>query len=224
MDSKEVNLKENYLRVCENLAPYRDRTKLIAVSKTKPFSDIYSLYQLGHRDFGENYTQELFDKIALAKKASMSEIRWHLIGAQQSNKAKGIAEHRPLFHALDSIGIAKKIEKSLVAIQQHLECFVQVNIDRESSKQGILPENLINLLEQLKITCPSIKLKGLMCIPDPKSPSDIAFERMKKLSEDTRPFHDGQLSMGMSHDYLIAAKHGATYVRVGTVIFGERSK
>jgi len=215
------SLKDRYLSVITELKNFPS-TKLIAVSKTKPFSDIETLYELGQRDFGENYIQEFGEKKRIAEQKGMNDIIWHLIGPQQSNKASQITKLNPVFHALDSIDLARRIDSKAKQLNSIISCFLQVNISSEGTKHGIPTSETPGILESLK-KLDNLKILGLMCIPNPKDPSQLAFQSLKELLYSTKELHLGELSMGMSGDYLLAAQHGSTYVRVGSIIFGLRN-
>ena len=202
-----------------------DHIQLLGVSKTKPVSDIISAYEAGHRNFGENYVQESIEKIQ--QMTEYSDILWHFIGPLQSNKSKFIAEYFDWMHSLDRIKIAKRLHEQRSVHQKPLNVCVQINIDDEENKAGIMPSQALNFIEQLqsleRITC-----KGLMTIPK-AGVSDTerkdSFSKMHELftlCTNTFPNID-TLSMGMSDDLDIAVECGSTMVRVGTAIFGPRN-
>ena len=198
--------------------------KLLAVSKTKPVSDIITAYQHGHRNFGENYVQEAVEKIT--QMSDYKDILWHFIGPLQSNKSKFISEYFDWMHSLDRIKIAKRLHQQRSAHQNPLNVCVQVNIDDEDAKAGISPQEVINFVTQLqdfdRITC-----RGLMTIP--KANASVterkeSFAQMHDLFTQCAQTFDNfdTLSMGMSDDLDIAIEYGSTMVRVGTGIFGKR--
>lgn len=195
--------------------------RLIAVSKTQPFESIRILYEAGHRDFGENYVQELLEKAALAHGAGLTEIRWHFIGHLQTNKVKMLLPHVFAIHSVDSVKLASEISKRS---EKTTSIFLEVNIDSEESKSGIQIPELRKVAEEIH-ALPNLKILGLMCIPDPnrKEGSRAAFRRLAALEADLRPITCGELSMGMTADFRDAIAEGATMIRVGTAIFGERS-
>ncbi len=199
--------------------------KLLAVSKTKPVSDIISAYNAGHRNFGENYVQEAVDKIA--QMSEYSDITWHFIGPLQSNKSKFISEHFDWMHSLDRIKIAKRLHEQRSVHQQPLNVCVQVNIDDESSKAGIPAHEVVDFIAQLQ-AFDRIKCRGLMTIPK-ADVSDTerraSFAKMQALFSQVAEKFDtiDVLSMGMSDDMNIAIEYGSTMVRVGTAIFGKRA-
>jgi len=226
-----ATLTANFARINDQIkqaanANKRDPShiKLLAVSKTKPVSDIVVAYAYGHRDFGENYVQEAVEKIQ--QMSSYSDILWHFVGPLQSNKSKLIAEYFDWMHSLDRIKIAKRLNEQRSAHQSPLNVCVQVNIDDEQSKAGIAPSEVINFIEQLQ-PLSRIKCRGLMTIPK-ADVSDTerraSFAKMQDLFSQCAQRFDNidTLSMGMSDDLAIAIEYGSTMVRVGTSLFGKR--
>jgi pyridoxal phosphate enzyme (YggS family) len=200
----------------------KESVKLIAVSKVQPFEKIEALYHAGHRDFGENYAQELVEKSARARAAGFTEIRWHFIGHLQSNKVKMLLPHTSVIHGVSSLRLAEEISKR--AENTPIPVFLEVNVDGEESKSGVQISELRSLAEQVS-SLPNIELRGLMCIPDPERAAGPreAFSKLAALERDLRPFTRGELSMGMTSDFTDAIAEGATCVRIGTAIFGDRS-
>lgn len=226
--------------LAENLAQVRDRITraavavgrdpaeitLVAVSKTKPASAIREAYALGHRDFGENYAQELAQKAD--ELADLVELRWHFIGHLQTNKAKLVARHAHVVHTVDGAALArelgKRAAKGMAGLQDHLPVLVEVNVGGEPQKHGASPAELGEVLAAVDAEA-TLRLRGLMTMP----PHDLegarrAFEALVSL----RNLHGGrarlpELSMGMSDDLEVAIACGATIVRVGTAIFGPRA-
>jgi hypothetical protein len=198
--------------------------QLLAVSKTKPVSDIVSAYECGHRNFGENYVQEAVEKIQ--QMTDYSDILWHFIGPLQSNKSKFIAEYFDWMHSLDRIKIAKRLNEQRSVHQKPLNVCVQVNIDDESNKAGIAEVDVIDFITQLQ-GLSRLKCRGLMTIPKADvsdTEREDSFARMRELFEQCAQKFDNidTLSMGMSDDLIIAVEYGSTMVRVGTAIFGKR--
>ena len=198
--------------------------QLIAVSKTKPVNDIREAYLAGQRQFGENYVQELATKAQ--ELADLAQIRWHFIGPIQSNKTRDIAVYADVVHSIDRLKIAERLSAQRPAGKAPLQVLLQVNISREDSKSGILPEDLLPLARQIS-NLPNIQLVGLMAIPAPAINGDNqqAFAAMQQLSATLQaefPQAD-QLSMGMSDDWQQAVLFGATMIRLGSAIFGARS-
>lgn len=208
-------------RICQQTS---NAVTLLAVSKKQPLQALEQAYQLGQRDFGENYLQESLDKIA---SANMPDANWHFIGPIQSNKTRSIASHFDWVHAVDRLKIAQRLNDQRPQSLSPLNICLQVNIDNETNKSGVLPENLLSLAENV-MRLPHLRLRGLMAIPakTQKSDKNHAFARMHTLFQQIQskfqPNHWDTLSMGMSADMEEAIQHGATIVRVGTAIFGER--
>jgi pyridoxal phosphate enzyme (YggS family) len=201
-----------------------DQVALVAVSKTQPAEAIADLYALGHRDFGENYVQELVEK-AEALRERCPGIRWHFIGHLQTNKVKALVPHVHVVHSVDSERLALELDKRWRALRgeetQPLPCFVEVNIDDEPSKSGVPASQAPVLAHAIAQCCPSLKLRGLMAIPAVSS-SAAPFAALRELEQRCRPSTHGALSMGMSGDFEVAIAQGATHVRVGTALFGPR--
>ena len=190
--------------------------KIIAVSKTFKIEKILPLIDYGHKDFGENKVQEAVDKWTEVK-LSNPDIKLHLIGKLQTNKVKYAVKIFDYIHSVDSEKLAKKISDEEIKINKKIKIFIQVNIGQEDQKSGVNLSELSSLI----LYCSAINLNvvGLMCIPPMNDDSVIYFEKMKKLNEENN-FHE--LSMGMSSDYLKAAINNATYLRIGSSIFGQR--
>lgn len=206
------------LAACARAQRPRASVELIAVSKLKPAADIRTAYEAGQRNFGENYAQELRDKTAVL--SDLRGLRWHAIGPLQTNKAKYVAKSAHAFHALDRIEIAAELarRRTLGA----LECFLEVNLAGEASKQGVRPEDVRGLLEKVR-TLPNLEVVGLMSLPpltaDPEDARPY-FRRLKVLAAELGL---PGLSMGTTADFDVAVEEGATHVRVGTAIFGARA-
>lgn len=199
---------------------------LIAVSKTKPVEALKEAYEAGARDFGENKVQELLDKIPQMP----SDVRWHMIGHLQRNKVKYIIDKVCLIHSVDSLRLAEEISKEAVKHSLTANILVEVNVAAEESKFGVSVAEAIGLVEEIA-KLPGICIKGLMTIApfvDNEEENREYFRKLKQLSVDImRKNVDNriigeELSMGMTGDYTVAVEEGATYVRVGTGIFGER--
>ncbi|ACO76568.1 alanine racemase domain protein [Azotobacter vinelandii CA] len=198
--------------------------RLLAVSKTKPASVLREAFACGQRDFGENYLQE-----ALAKQAELAdlELTWHFIGPIQSNKTRAIAEHFAWVHSVDRAKIAQRLSEQRPAHLPPLNICLQVNVSGEASKSGCEPEELAELAGAVA-ELPNLRLRGLMAIPEPSddpAAQHAPFARLRELQESLGQ-HLGldldTLSMGMSHDLEAAIAEGATWVRIGTALFGAR--
>lgn len=194
---------------------------LLAVSKTKPASDLREAYAAGLRDFGENYLQE-----ALGKQTELSDLPliWHFIGPIQSNKTRAIAEHFDWVHSVDRLKIAQRLSEQRPAELPPLNICIQVNVSGEASKSGCTPQDLPALAQAIS-DLPHLRLRGLMAIPEPTEDSDeqnAAFAAVRSLQDQLNLPLD-TLSMGMSHDLEAAISQGATWVRIGTALFGARN-
>ncbi|KAF1311107.1 YggS family pyridoxal phosphate enzyme [Pseudomonas sp. SG-MS2] len=195
--------------------------QLLAVSKTKPASAIRELHAAGVRDVGENYLQE-----ALAKQEDLRDLPliWHFIGPIQSNKTKAIAEHFDWVHSVDRLKIAQRLSEQRPPGLPPLNICLQVNVSGEDSKSGCAPEDLPALANAVA-ALPNLRLRGLMAIPEPsedRAEQEAAFASLRQLQEGLNLGLD-TLSMGMSHDLEAAIAQGATWVRIGTALFGARS-
>lgn len=197
---------------------------LVAVSKTKPVEDILNLYELGQRDFGENYVQELVEKEAQLPK----DIRWHFIGHLQSNKVKYIAPFVHLIHGIDSAKLLKEVNKQGMRYNRVIDVLLQVHIAQEETKFGLDEAELQQLLQSFQgEPFPNLQIKGLMgmaSFTDNKAQVQQEFESLKKLFEthQNTSYSFSVLSMGMSGDYELAVAAGSTMVRIGSLLFGTR--
>ena len=191
--------------------------KIIAVSKTFEMDKILPLIEHGHLDFGENKVQEAIEKWSDIK-SNNNDIKLHLIGGLQTNKVKLAVKLFDYIHSVDTEKLAKKISDEQKKQKKRVKIFIQVNIGNEQQKFGVNKSSVSELYSY----CESLNLDvvGLMCIPPLEKSSDIFFEEMRNLNDN---LNLDELSMGMSADYLDAIKNSATYVRIGSNIFGERS-
>ncbi|MGM0858152.1 MAG: YggS family pyridoxal phosphate-dependent enzyme [Pseudomonadota bacterium] len=200
---------------------------LLAVSKTKPALMIRQAWSLGQREFGENYLQEALDK--QAELADLDDIVWHFIGPLQSNKTRAVAEHFAWMHSVDRLKIAKRLSEQRPEHLPPLNVCIQVNISREESKSGVMPEDVAPLAEAIA-SLPNLALRGLMAIPAPAEGLDAQRAPLAELRTLLQALQTSlpdapldTLSMGMSDDLEAAVLEGATLVRLGTAIFGARN-
>lgn len=197
-------------------------TTLIAVSKTKPAADIKELFQLGQRDFGENYVQELLEKAAQLP----ADIRWHFIGHLQTNKVKLIVPFVQLIHGVDSLKLLKEINKEAAKCNRVVDCLLQVHIAQEETKFGLNEAELAETMASAaELKLKNVNVIGLMGMASFTTDMDNVrkeFRQLKSIFEQYPVFTT--LSMGMSSDYQIAVEEGSTMVRIGSLLFGERSK
>lgn len=205
------------------------QVKLLAVSKTKPYTDVQTLLEAGQTLFGENRVMEARDKIPLIPKEIQNQtIQWHLIGPLQRNKAKLAVSLFQMIHSVDSIKLAESLNQ--YANPSHpLSILIQVNIGKETQKHGVLPENTLSLVEHLS-NLENLSIQGLMTLPpQTQNPNETRsyFQQLASLATEIEQTNIPkvsmkELSMGMSHDYEIAVEEGATLVRVGSKLFGPR--
>ena len=192
---------------------------LVAVSKTKSNEDIMKVYDLGVRDFGENYVQELVSKMDMLPQ----DIKWHMIGHLQTNKVKELVKRNIyLIESVDSIKLAKEINKEAIKNNKVVNILIEVKISNDINKTGCSVEDLDYLINEAN-NLSNIKLLGLMCIApltDDEDKIRSSFKKMKKLKD---KYKLKLLSMGMSSDYRVAIEEGSNIVRIGTKIFGERN-
>lgn len=196
---------------------------LVAVSKTKPVADIQALYDLGQRDFGENYVQELVDKQAQLP----TDIRWHFIGHLQSNKVKYIAPFVHLIHGVDSANLLKEISKQAIKCSRTLQCLLQVHIAQEETKFGFDAQELGQVLQQAYPQVSICGLMGMASFSEDKQLVASEFAGLKQLYDAIKIQHVeltgfNTLSMGMSADYQLAIAQGSNMVRIGSMLFGAR--
>jgi hypothetical protein len=220
------NLQHVRLRIAEAARRHgRDPAaiRLLAVSKTQPAAQVREAFAAGQSEFGENYVQEALEKMAALADLPLT---WHFIGPIQSNKTRAIAEHFAWVHSIDRIRIAERLSRQRPAGLAPLDACIEVNISQEPGKRGVAPEAVLPLARAVA-DMPGLRLRGLMAIPAPVMDFDAqraAFGQMRRLFESLRAagLALDTLSMGMSADLEAAIAEGATLVRVGTAIFGER--
>ena len=216
------NSVKNLLNIENNINTYlnelniNNNSKIIAVSKTFKINKILPLIEYGHNDYGENKVQEAIEKWTEIKKIN-SNIKLHMIGKLQKNKVKFAVQIFDYIHSVDSEKLAKKIADEQNKINKKIKIFLQVNIGDESQKSGAIKNNLSQLVNYCKEI--GLDLIGLMCIPPVNIDPENFFDEMNILN---RTLGFNELSMGMSSDFLLAAKHSSTYLRIGSSIFGKR--
>ncbi len=238
MEERLADIKKRIEAACKRAGRDVSEVTLIAVSKTKPVSMIEKAYELGIRHFGENKVQELVDKYNELDKKFGNSIQWHQIGHLQRNKVKQVIDKAVLIHSVDSLRLGQKIEEE--AAKKNIVCdiLIEVNIANEETKYGVNPDDLIPLFMEL-IRMPHIRVRGLMAVPpivDDPEKNRKYFSKLRQLfidiksknidNDDNKIYFDSDnfniLSMGMTNDYEVAIEEGATMVRIGTGIFGER--
>ena len=221
LDTINSNIKKN----CEIAGRDASDVKLIAVTKTKPIAAVQEAYDLGIRDFGENHVKEILDK----SQKLAPDIRWHMIGHLQTNKVKPIISKAYMIHSIDSMKLSDTIDFEARKQGLVVKGLLEVNISGEESKFGFSPNEAIKLLDRLKMY-KNLHIMGLMTVApivnDPNDNREI-FKKLFDLAVDIRAKNIDNvsmsvLSMGMTDDYEIAIQEGATYIRVGTGIFGRR--
>jgi len=219
MNSTVKNLLDikNNIKIHLNKLNINNNPKIVAVSKTFKIDKILPLIEYGHSDYGENKVQEALEKWTEIKKIN-SKIRLHMVGKLQTNKVKFAVQIFDYIHSVDSEKLARKIAEEQNKMNKKIKIFLQVNIGDENQKSGINKNELSQLVSFSEEI--GLNVIGLMCIPPVNSDPEGYFLEMNKLNKDLGL---AELSMGMSSDYLIAAKNFSTFVRVGSSIFGQRS-
>lgn len=218
-------IESDIASACSESGRNREDVKLIAVSKTKPVSALREAYDLGIRDFGENKVQELLDKY----EQMPGDIRWHMIGHLQRNKVKYIVDKVYMIHSVDSYRLAEEISREAVKKNVNVSVLIEVNVAGEESKFGASVEETVSLVEDIA-KLPNLTIRGLMTIAPYVENSEenrLYFAKLRQIYVDI--IHKNidnvcmkELSMGMTGDYETAITEGATYIRIGTGIFGER--
>lgn len=216
-----VKVKEQIRRAAEKANRNADEIKLVAVSKTHGAETIKEAIAAGAKVFGENKVQEAEGKIS---EVGRDKAEWHLIGHLQSNKARKAVKLFDVIHSLDSLELAERLERICIEEnRQSLSVFIQVDLAKETTKNGIEEKDLPELVEFLR-RCEHLKFDGLMIVPPYFEDLEQVrpfFRRLREIRDEICP--SGELSMGMSHDFAAAIQEGATVIRVGTAIFGERN-
>lgn len=228
LQTRTASLQARIAAACQRAGRAPDACRLLAVSKTRPVEDIRRAAAAGLIDFGENHVQEALPKIAALTDLGLV---WHLIGPLQSNKTREVATHFTWVHSLDREKIARRLNDQRPDHLPPLQVCIQVNSDHEDSKAGVAPAEAA-ALARVVVALPRLQLRGLMTIPRPNQPdgSDNAYARLATTMQTlagTIPGLDHStfdtLSMGMSDDFECAIRYGATWVRVGTALFGRRA-
>ena len=220
-----AKIRQRITAACERSERNPDNVHLIAVSKVKPASDIDAAFAAGQRLFGESYVQEFRDKSPEVQSA----VEWHFIGGLQSNKVKYLRGKVAMIHSVDRLSLAEEISRQWQKIDANCKILLQVNIGEEGQKSGSAPAELEHLVRSVA-ALPNLQICGLMCLPPYCADAEEVrpyFRRMRELAEQIDQLRiEGvsmtELSMGMSGDFEVAVEEGATLVRVGTAIFGER--
>ncbi|SDZ91419.1 hypothetical protein SAMN05660420_00709 [Desulfuromusa kysingii] len=230
MNNIANNIQKIHTRInnaCLNSGRNPDDVKLVAVSKIKPAEMVTDAFESGQKIFGESYVQEFRDKQPLVT----APVEWHFIGSLQSNKVKYLRGKVTTIHSVDRLSLAEEIDRQWGKTETTVDVFLQVNIGDESSKAGCSPEALENLVRSVA-PLQNLRIKGLMCLPPHcDNPEQVRpfFKQLKQLAEQINRLqipdvNMDELSMGMSGDFEVAVEEGATFVRVGTAIFGAREK
>jgi PLP dependent protein len=216
--------KENFRKLLDSFS--EQRVTLVAVSKIQPLQKILQLYEMGQRDFGENYVQELVDKYEKLPK----DIKWHFIGHLQTNKVKYIAPFVHLIHGVDSFKLLKEINKQAAKNQRVIEVLLQIHIATEDTKFGLNEQELEDIVKQLEVNpLQHLHVKGLMGMASFSDNTNVVrneFKYLKQLYDLYKNVAHAEfsiLSMGMSGDYQIAIEEGSNMVRIGSLLFGARN-
>ena len=227
LEKNYAEVKTKVKEICERAGRNPDDVKIIAVSKTFPISNIMELNQNGQYDFGENRIRELRDKYYNISFQYEGKINWHMIGHLQSRKVKDIVAFIHLIHSVDSFELALEIDTKAKQINKIIDILIQVNTSNESQKQGLVPADTLNVCKQIR-ELKNVRIKGLMTMAKLTEDTEeirSSFRSLKKMFDELKSdFSDMEhLSMGMSHDYEIAIEEGATMLRIGSAIFGNRT-
>jgi len=225
--NKLIDIRQSFVQVARDAGRNPDDIRLIAVSKTHPREAIAAAIAAGQRDFGENTTQEALEKIPHFKD---KPVTWHFIGHLQSNKARFIPGNFSWLHSLDSLSLAQKLSRFAQDQSAIINILIEVNASRDPKKHGVAPDALLDFVEKLSAAnLPALSLRGLMTI----GPQEAPEKEIRRCFASLRELRDAcqqrfalprftELSMGMSGDYTEAIKEGATMIRIGTAIFGDR--
>ncbi len=225
IENNYKNVIERIDNACRKAGRDRSEVRLIAVSKTKPADDIKQVYDMGQRIFGENKVQELCGKVPQLPE----DIEWHLIGHLQQNKVKYLMENTAMIHSVDSFRLAETISKEAQKHNKVMPVLLEINVAEEESKFGIAASEAEEMVRQIS-ALPGVEIRGFMTVApfvDDPEENRWVFRELKQLCVDINNkninnIKMNELSMGMTNDFEIAIEEGATFVRVGTAIFGER--
>ena len=217
-----AQVEERIVRACQASGRRRDEITLVAVSKVFPAEAILEAYEVGLRDFGENYVQEFEGKHPLVK--HLGEARFHLIGHLQSNKTRKAGE---LFHVVQTVD-TPKLARRLNEVGRPLDVMIEVKLSEEDSKSGASSGNIAEIINEIRANeiraCPQLKLLGLMTMPPWDEDAEKSRPYFRRLYALAQEHGLKALSMGMSHDFEVAIQEGATHIRVGTALFGKRQR
>lgn len=225
-------IRERIAAACARSGRSTDEVTLIAVSKNFPVTSIKAAQEAGIADFGENRVQEFVEKATqVPPRLQDGDVTWHMIGHLQRNKARDVIAHADVFHALNSIRLAKDLNRRAEAAERSLPCLVQVNVSGESSKFGIEPDEFESFLSEAA-AFERLEIRGLMTLASPADDPEHVRPEMRLMRELRDRHREGAashhklewLSMGMSGDFEVAIEEGATHVRIGSAIFGQREQ
>lgn len=220
-------IKDEIASICNDCGKNPQEVNLMAVTKTVDVDAVFEAIDAGITDVGENKPQELARKYEVIG----DKVKWHLIGTLQTNKVKYIIDKVTMIHSLDREALCEEIQKRAEKIDRIIDCLVQVNISKEETKHGLYKDDVVDFVKMVSEKYPNIRIKGLMTMAPFIEDDEViesVFKGLKDLSLEIdslslKNVEMSTLSMGMSHDYHLAIKHGATIVRVGTAIFGPRN-
>ncbi len=228
--SNIASVQKNIMQAAERVGRRPDEITLVAVSKTKPVELIKLAYDLGLRNFGENRVQDALPKIAEFRHAGLEPVTWHMIGHLQRNKVNKVVGSFDSVHSVDSLQLAQALNAHASELEIRIAVLLQVNVSGEESKEGMTPEETFTLAQQI-VALPQLDVQGLMTVaPLVQDPEEVrpVFRTLRTLRDDLRKQVSQSawqhLSMGMTDDYCVAIEEGATIVRVGRAIFGERER
>lgn len=218
MKSQNKEVIANYIKVKDNIGKYHREITLVAVSKFQKIEKIMPLLAIGHRCFGESRVDEAYNKWGEIK-SNYDDLELHFIGGIQSRKIKDIVAFFDVIQSVDRLLVAEKISIEAKKINKIQRILIQINIGNEPQKRGVPFDQFSDLYKHI-LNFKNIKVEGIMCIPPQKKDVKLFFEKMRKIAQDINIQH---ISMGMSNDYITAIDYNATIVRVGSLIFGERT-